>query len=317
MKRWWILGIGALLVFVWWQPWRRWMRASGDHHFDGRAAIMPAPSASDDHSGIVNQLTSLASAMPSVDQISANVTAVASDTVEHVKSAFAPVAEAINEGATTTEAVVTDAADAAEGALVPAHAVAGEASDIAGDAVKAAMAASMPGQTTVDEIATTAQASLGDAIDTSRDTLAATPTAVSEIAATAEASVTDAADAAMGALVPAHAVADETNNPVQTFSADVEDDMSGAVSSATPTIDDLLVIDGVGPKISTVLTGAGIKTFKQLAEAEVEQLQALLKDARIAGSLPTTWPQQARLAADNKWDELKQLQEQIKNGKID
>jgi hypothetical protein len=30
---------------------------------------------------------------------------------------------------------------------------------------------------------------------------------------------------------------------------------------------------------------------------------------------PTTWPQQAKLAADGKWDELKKLQDELKGGK--
>jgi len=30
---------------------------------------------------------------------------------------------------------------------------------------------------------------------------------------------------------------------------------------------------------------------------------------------PTTWPKQAKLAADGKWDELKKLQDELDGGK--
>ena len=321
MRRIWILGLGALAVFLWWQPWRRWMQSGDNHHFDGRTAIMPAPTTSKEHSGSGNQFTNLVSSIPSLEQLSAKAADVASDAVENVKDAFASVDHAVSEGATNIQATVTDAADAAEGALAPAHAVAGEASDIAADAVKTALEASMPDQTTVDDIASSAQTAVADAIDAGKDAMTLPASAVSDIAATAEATVTNMADAATGELVPAHAVADEANDAVQAFSPNVEDETPAAVNSIASTSvtsapDDLVIIEGVGPKISTVLTGAGIKTFAQLAETDEDTLLVLLKDAKIAGTSPATWARQARFAADGNWDELKQFQEQIKHGRM-
>lgn len=80
--------------------------------------------------------------------------------------------------------------------------------------------------------------------------------------------------------------------------------------------DDLKVIEGIGPKLEQVLKGAGIKTFRDLAERSVEELQAILDAAGIARiSDPGTWPEQARLAAEGRWDELKALQDSLKGGR--
>jgi len=59
----------------------------------------------------------------------------------------------------------------------------------------------------------------------------------------------------------------------------------------------------------------GITTYKQLADADVEQLNAMLKEARISISNPATWPEQAALASQNDWDSLAQLQDELKGGK--
>jgi nucleotidyltransferase/DNA polymerase involved in DNA repair len=62
-----------------------------------------------------------------------------------------------------------------------------------------------------------------------------------------------------------------------------------------PTPDDLKHIDGIGPRISSVLQAAGIRTFAQLAETDIAQLKDILKDAGIRAN-PSTWPDQASLA---------------------
>lgn len=79
--------------------------------------------------------------------------------------------------------------------------------------------------------------------------------------------------------------------------------------------DDLAKIEGIGPKISGVLKAAGITTFAQLAEAEVERLQEILQDADLRLAKPESWPEQAALAAAGKWDELDRLQEELKGGR--
>lgn len=81
--------------------------------------------------------------------------------------------------------------------------------------------------------------------------------------------------------------------------------------------DDLKKIEGIGPKIAEKLTEAGIADFKALAAAEVDTLKGVLEEAgsRYKMHDPTTWPQQAKLAEEGKWDELKELQDNLKGGK--
>jgi predicted flap endonuclease-1-like 5' DNA nuclease len=63
--------------------------------------------------------------------------------------------------------------------------------------------------------------------------------------------------------------------------------------------DDLERIEGIGPRIGAALREADIRTFQQLADADITTLQAALERAglRFAPSLPT-WSRQARLLAD-------------------
>lgn len=81
------------------------------------------------------------------------------------------------------------------------------------------------------------------------------------------------------------------------------------------TLDDLKVIEGIGPKIATLLQEAGILTFAQLAESEVDRLREILRGAGLAFADPTTWPEQARLAAAGDWEGLKALQQKLKGGR--
>ncbi len=81
--------------------------------------------------------------------------------------------------------------------------------------------------------------------------------------------------------------------------------------------DDLKKIEGIGPKISELLVNAGIKTFQQLSEADVDHLKSILEEAgsRYRMHDPTTWPQQSGLAASGQWDELKKLQDELDGGR--
>jgi predicted flap endonuclease-1-like 5' DNA nuclease len=80
--------------------------------------------------------------------------------------------------------------------------------------------------------------------------------------------------------------------------------------------DDLKIVEGIGPKIEGILHAAGIKTFAQLAAAEVSQLEKIVReDAGIRIAFPDTWPEQAKLAAAGLWDALEKLQDDLKGGR--
>ncbi len=89
-----------------------------------------------------------------------------------------------------------------------------------------------------------------------------------------------------------------------------------APKKATPKADDLKKVEGVGPKIAGLFVEAGIDTFAKLAKAKVEKLQKILAAAgpRYASKNPDSWPKQAKMAADGKWDELKEWQDNVKGG---
>jgi large subunit ribosomal protein L21 len=78
--------------------------------------------------------------------------------------------------------------------------------------------------------------------------------------------------------------------------------------------DDLEIIEGIGPQIARAFNKAGITTFKRLSETSVDKLSQILRDAKFPGD-PTTWPQQAKLAAEGRMDELKKLQDQLIAGR--
>lgn len=67
--------------------------------------------------------------------------------------------------------------------------------------------------------------------------------------------------------------------------------------------DDLLVLDGIGPKIADALKAAGVGTFAAVAEKTPDELRAILQsaDVPVVGSSIETWPRQARFAADEDW----------------
>jgi predicted flap endonuclease-1-like 5' DNA nuclease len=81
--------------------------------------------------------------------------------------------------------------------------------------------------------------------------------------------------------------------------------------------DDLKKIEGIGPKIAGLFAEAGITTFEGLATAKKAKLESVLEAAgpRYKMHDPTTWTEQAKLAADGKWDELAVLQKELKGGK--
>ena len=71
-------------------------------------------------------------------------------------------------------------------------------------------------------------------------------------------------------------------------------------------------------KIELLLHGAGIHSFTELADTSVERLKEVLTNAgdRFRIHDPSTWPEQARLAADGDMGKLKAYQEFLSGGKI-
>ena len=89
-----------------------------------------------------------------------------------------------------------------------------------------------------------------------------------------------------------------------------------APKKATGKADDLKKIEGAGPKAAEALVNAGFETFETIAAAKPEELSTVLTEAssRLAHIVTDTWPKQAKLAADGKWDELQELQDRLDGG---
>ncbi|MUH35333.1 50S ribosomal protein L21 [Zobellia amurskyensis] len=78
--------------------------------------------------------------------------------------------------------------------------------------------------------------------------------------------------------------------------------------------DDLKKVEGIGPKIAETLIAAGISTFAELAKADSAKISEIIADVR-GNHVTDTWPAQAKLAAEGKWDELKKWQDELDGGK--
>ena len=81
---------------------------------------------------------------------------------------------------------------------------------------------------------------------------------------------------------------------------------------------DLTKIEGIGPKIAEILNHAGIITYGQLASTDKERVKEILSEAGNQYSIhdPTTWGDQAQLAAEGKWEQLQKWQEMLDGGKV-
>ena len=94
---------------------------------------------------------------------------------------------------------------------------------------------------------------------------------------------------------------------------------------ATPTLlavpgvnlEDLKIVEGIGPKIEILLNGAGIKSLPDLAGTTVERLKEVLHKAgdRFRIHDPSTWPMQANLAAQGDLSKLKEYQDYLSGGR--
>jgi predicted flap endonuclease-1-like 5' DNA nuclease len=79
--------------------------------------------------------------------------------------------------------------------------------------------------------------------------------------------------------------------------------------------DDLQLIEGLGPRSAEVLEHVGILTFSQIAAMKPEEVHEVLRAGGLRIAFPETWPEQAGLAAAEKWDVLKELQSGLQGGR--
>ena len=78
-------------------------------------------------------------------------------------------------------------------------------------------------------------------------------------------------------------------------------------------LDDLRVVVGVGPAIESLCRRIGIRTWWDLATTETSLLRTMLTDARpgLAVDDSASWPLQARLLAEGRWEDFKALTDEL------
>ena len=101
-------------------------------------------------------------------------------------------------------------------------------------------------------------------------------------------------------------------------------DQNGAITLGAPAIDGASVqakvlrhVKGDKVLVFKKKRRKGYKdTFEKLSKKSVEEIRTILVEASktLAHLDPQTWAQQARLAADGKWDELKKWQDELNGG---
>jgi predicted flap endonuclease-1-like 5' DNA nuclease len=110
---------------------------------------------------------------------------------------------------------------------------------------------------------------------------------------------------------------DETEEDIDVSSEEVTEKTATDEEKETSSdaSDDLTKIEGIGPKIAEIFAANGVKTFEDLSGSKVGDLRTLLADNELTGHEPKTWSKQATLAKHGKWDELKELQDELNGGK--
>lgn len=92
---------------------------------------------------------------------------------------------------------------------------------------------------------------------------------------------------------------------------------SSKTTSSKGTKDDLTKVEGIGPAIAKLLNAAGVHTFQELANMKISAIQDILTKAgpKFQMHSPGSWPKQADLAANGKWEQLEKLQDVLSGGK--
>jgi len=108
-----------------------------------------------------------------------------------------------------------------------------------------------------------------------------------------------------------------TGKATQITAAEPSSEKTKSTGNKSAKGDDLTKIEGVGPAIAKLLNGSKIYTFKDLSESKISGLQAILTEGGPKFQMHTSgsWPKQASLAAEGRWDDLKKLQDVLSGGR--
>ncbi len=101
------------------------------------------------------------------------------------------------------------------------------------------------------------------------------------------------------------------------WDAVIDEPEAKVASVKAPKLNDLKIVEGIGPKIEQLLQEGGINTWVELSEAPVERLREILEAAGSRYQIhdPSTWPAQAKFAVAGQWSELKEYQDMLIGGR--
>jgi chromosome segregation ATPase len=105
---------------------------------------------------------------------------------------------------------------------------------------------------------------------------------------------------------------------VEKKTLDLNKEVSNLKTQKLAMQDKFSYLTGIGKKVSSILRLAGIESFSQLAATDVNRIREILEKENpslLNITDPTTWPEQARLAAIGDWTTLSALEESIKLSK--
>jgi predicted flap endonuclease-1-like 5' DNA nuclease len=105
----------------------------------------------------------------------------------------------------------------------------------------------------------------------------------------------------------------DNENVVTKEEAHHTEDIHTMILPAGVIMDDLKIVEGIGPKIEELLNKEGIDTWKTLSETNAVYLRQILADAGDGFHMhdPATWPEQAALAHAGRWEQLAGLQDAL------
>ena len=96
----------------------------------------------------------------------------------------------------------------------------------------------------------------------------------------------------------------------------IEQIMVEPVNKSKVEMDDLTKVEGIGPVISKLLIKNEIFSFKDLSKTSIKKLKEILEKNNLQSHNPTTWPKQAKLAQEGKWEQLKKWQNELMGGRL-
>ena len=97
---------------------------------------------------------------------------------------------------------------------------------------------------------------------------------------------------------------------LESLLSNINDSSSYGITYSPTSLD---IVEGVPPKVSTLLHKSGIKNWTDLAQTDVEQLKTILNRAGKRYEIydPTNWSKQAALLANGQWKAFKDLEAEL------